>query len=280
MKKSTLPTLAILVLSACSHENPSAPSGVVGPDASSSQPSAAQESGRVTAQANCTLTQGFWKNHEEVWPLEELTMGGVTSTKAQALDILRTPPRGDATFNLIHQLIAAKLNIAAGADASALGTTIADADTWLAANPLGSKPTGSARTAGLELAGVLDSFNNGVIGPGHCDSGPTPSPTVTATPPPTPTATATATDEPTATATATDEPTATATATPTETPTPTPTPTPTDEPTPSPTPTATPTDEPTEEPTEEPTPTPTDEVPTPTPTDPPDETPTPDPGDQ
>jgi hypothetical protein len=168
MRKLT-PWLAVLALSACSGSNQPSPSGVVGPGlplSDSGQPRDAARPG-VIRQGNCTLTQGFWKNHAGAWPVEELVLGGVTYTKAEAIAILRTPPRGDATYILIHQLIATKLNVAAGADPSAIATVITDADAWLASHPLGSKPTGADRETGIMLAGLLDDFNNGVTGPGH-----------------------------------------------------------------------------------------------------------------
>jgi hypothetical protein len=85
-----------------------------------------------------------------------------------AIEILRTRPRGDATYILAHQLIAAKLNILSGADNSAVADIIANADEWLIANPLGSKPDGPVRQEGIAMAGILDQYNNGIIGPGHC----------------------------------------------------------------------------------------------------------------
>jgi hypothetical protein len=169
---------AILAASACSTgEAPVAPSRVDRSGLSLSEP----QSLRVTAlQENCTLTQGFWKNHEEAWPVEELILGGVTYTKEELLEILNTPPRGDVTYVVAHQLVAAKLNVAEGADSTAIETTLTEADAWLEANPLGSRPAGEARQAGQDIAARLDDYNNGVVGPGHCDSTPVP------TPPPTP----------------------------------------------------------------------------------------------
>ena len=103
--------MAILAASACSRDYSLSPSGVDEPGVPLS------DSGKgVTAQADCSLTQGFWKNHEEVWPVEELILGGATYTKPQLLAILRTSPRGDATYILIHQFIAANLNLADRAD--------------------------------------------------------------------------------------------------------------------------------------------------------------------
>jgi hypothetical protein len=167
--------VAIVAASACSRDYSQSPSGVDEPGVPLS------ESGnRVTAQADCSLTQGFWKSHEEAWPVEELILGGTTYTKSQLLAILLTPPRGDATYILIHQLIAAKLNIDNGADPTAIADTLVAADAWLAANPLGSKPTGTVREDGLALAALLDDYNNGVTGPGHCaEPSPTPFPTPT-----------------------------------------------------------------------------------------------------
>jgi hypothetical protein len=119
--------------------------------------------------SNCTYTQGYWKNHPEDWPVMQLTLGGVTYSQSELLDILDTPPQGDATYILAHQLIAAKLNVANGADDSAVADTIGNADAWLVANPLGSGPGGSARDEGIGYSDTLAAYNEGVIGPGHCD---------------------------------------------------------------------------------------------------------------
>ena len=117
----------------------------------------------------CTLTQGFWKNHPAAWPVTSLTIGGVTYTESQLIAILQTPPQGgDATYILIHQLIAAELNVANGADSSSIASTITAADNYLSAHPLGSNPQGAAHDEGTSLASTLDNFNSGITGPGHC----------------------------------------------------------------------------------------------------------------
>jgi len=117
----------------------------------------------------CTLTQGFWKNHPTAWPVTSLTIGGVTYTEAQLITILKTPPAGgDATYILIHQLIAAELNVANGADSSTIAATITAADNYLAAHPLGSNPPEPAHSQGTSLADTLDKYNSGITGPGHC----------------------------------------------------------------------------------------------------------------
>ena len=125
----------------------------------------------------CTRTQGYWKNHEPDWSSVDLDLGGVTYSHAQALAILKTPSNGDASLILGHQLIAAKLNILVnGASDSAVASAVADADAWLAANldadgalPCGVSPASAEGAEATSLATVLDQYNNGIIGPGHCE---------------------------------------------------------------------------------------------------------------
>jgi hypothetical protein len=67
----------------------------------------------------CPATQGFWKHH--AFPASMFTNGtvviaGVSYTASQLVSILNTPPAGgDAALILMHQLIAALANEAAGA---------------------------------------------------------------------------------------------------------------------------------------------------------------------
>jgi len=115
----------------------------------------------------CTFTQGYWKNHPDAWPVSSLTLGTVTYTKAQLLNILKEPVKGNGLVSLAHQLIAAKLNVASGA--APVPGAIATADALIGSRvvpPVGSgylapSSTGSANDA-------LDSFNTGATGPGHC----------------------------------------------------------------------------------------------------------------
>ena len=71
----------------------------------------------------------------------------------------------------IHpQLLGAKLNIANGADNSAVAGTIANADDFLASNDstAWSSLTWMMKQTVLSWMTTLDNFNNGSIGPGHC----------------------------------------------------------------------------------------------------------------
>jgi hypothetical protein len=120
---------------------------------------------------NCTYTQGFWKNHPNDWPVKNLILGSVSYTKAQLLLILGESVAGNGLVSLAHQLIAAKLNLAYGADSAAAFAAIISADALvgsLVVPPVGS---GSLTTDQVSrLTQVLDDYNNGVTGPGHCPS--------------------------------------------------------------------------------------------------------------
>ena len=81
-----------------------------------------------------------------------------------------TPPAGNAYYNLAHQYMAAFLNTLAGASvpvevqqaldaAKALFEAQGAGDTTLSA---------SERKMALQYASILDQYNNGLIGPGHC----------------------------------------------------------------------------------------------------------------
>ncbi|MDI6853495.1 MAG: hypothetical protein QME75_07835 [Deltaproteobacteria bacterium] len=61
----------------------------------------------------CVLTQGFWKNHPEEWPVDSLEIGFVSYSKEDLINILKKPVKGNGLISLLHQFIAAKLNYAA-----------------------------------------------------------------------------------------------------------------------------------------------------------------------
>ncbi len=76
-------------------------------------------------------TPGYWKNHPEAWPIESVTIGGITYTKAQAIELLKANAK-DATYKLASHLIAAKLNVASGVTApTSVLNAITNADNFL-----------------------------------------------------------------------------------------------------------------------------------------------------
>lgn len=131
-------------------------------------------------EGSCTFTQGYWKTHgpascnpsggADVWPVTGLTLGTVSYTEDQLCSIFNTPAAGNGLIVLAHQLIAAKLNIANGADGTAAAEAIADANALiggLVVPPVGSGSLSSGATSALTA--TLTSYNEGAIGPGHCD---------------------------------------------------------------------------------------------------------------
>lgn len=129
---------------------------------------------------NCTYTIGYYKNHPSaITPLPVYlgTLGGaktlVVDTQQKGVDVLSQNvycSPSDGITKLYAQLLAAKLNIANGADGSAIASVIAAADAFLAIHNCNDwsslKPSDACLVLVWQCA--LDSYNNGNIGPGHC----------------------------------------------------------------------------------------------------------------
>lgn len=128
--------------------------------------------------SGCTYTQGYWKTHGPLptgnnvneWPVTGLTLGSVAYTDFELQAIFDTPAGGNGLINLAHQLTAAKLNVANGADASDIAAAIAAADALiggLVAPPIGNGSLSNSAVGAL--VDTLANYNEGAIGPGHCE---------------------------------------------------------------------------------------------------------------
>ena len=121
------------------------------------------------ATQNCVLGGGgYWKNAPDAWPVDTINLGGITYSKQAAIDILETPKKEGTPYIVAQQLIPAKLNVFSGAVNSEITQVISDADTWLAANHFGSKPSGVIKDEGVTLGKQLEEFNKGEDDPGTC----------------------------------------------------------------------------------------------------------------
>jgi hypothetical protein len=108
----------------------------------------------------CTLTQGYWKNHQP-WPIADAGLCGATWD-----EILHTAPKGDAWYVVAHQWIAASLNVASGAAVTPEVQAALDAaEGYLADCEIADDEKADA----LAASALLDDYNNGAVGPGHCD---------------------------------------------------------------------------------------------------------------
>ncbi|MBC7233755.1 MAG: hypothetical protein H5T68_11010 [Chloroflexi bacterium] len=119
-----------------------------------------------------TGTPGYWKNHPEAWPVESITIGGVTYDKAQAITIMKTNKAKDKTYTMFAALVCAKLNLLLGNESSCIALTVLDADQWMKKyGPVGSgiKASSQAWKEGEPLYLKLDDYNNGLLCAPHRD---------------------------------------------------------------------------------------------------------------
>lgn len=119
-----------------------------------------------------TGTPGYWMNHPEAWPVDEIEIGGVVYSKDEAIAYMKDPVKGDKTFTMFPALVAAKLNVLIGNDDSCVADTIAAADAWMAQYPIGSDVPGNsdAWKDGEPLYKTLDDYNNGLLCAPHRDN--------------------------------------------------------------------------------------------------------------
>jgi hypothetical protein len=131
----------------------------------------------VPCVGGCTLTQGYWKTHSKYGPAPyDATWGGMEDdlfflSGQTYYKVLWTPPAGNVYYILAHQYIAAKLNQMNGADFSAVESEFEAATQLFEDNTPGDVAglKGKDKKTWTGLASILDSYNNGYIGPGHCD---------------------------------------------------------------------------------------------------------------
>lgn len=96
--------------------------------------------------------------------MESITIGGVTYSKDEAINLLKAPPAGDRTYKMFSSLACSILNIAIGNDPTCIEDAINSADEWMAQyGPAGSgvKPSSKAWKNCDQLCDYLDDYNNG-----------------------------------------------------------------------------------------------------------------------
>ncbi|MGV3587555.1 MAG: hypothetical protein ACO1OF_11160 [Adhaeribacter sp.] len=122
----------------------------------------------------CTRTQGYWKNHASNSKHYDKTWGQLEGTKFfksnyTYYSILNVPPKGNAYYILAHQYVAATLNLKVASAPAAVQAAYTQAtaffNTYTPAQVDGNKALHAQAT---QLAGILDAYNNGKLGPAHC----------------------------------------------------------------------------------------------------------------
>jgi hypothetical protein len=138
--------------------------------------------GFCLAEPGCSLTPGYWKTHSQYGPApynaiwaqvgEDTTF--FLSGKSWYQVLWTSPKKGNAYYILAHAYIAAYMNALNGADTSAVTAQLAHAVTLFNAYTPANELAAAVRADFIATAGILDQYNNGVIGPGHCVETPVP----------------------------------------------------------------------------------------------------------
>lgn len=128
----------------------------------------------------CSYTQGYWKTHgpdakgnnKNEWNVSSLMLGNVSYTDQQLMSVFKTSVQGNGLISLAHQLIAAKLNIVEGTDASSIQTIVTQSDALIGSKVI--PPVGNGFLTPDEVSGLVEKltqYNEGVLqgGPKHCD---------------------------------------------------------------------------------------------------------------
>jgi hypothetical protein len=139
----------------------------------------------VPCEEGCTLTPGYWKTHSEFGPAPYDDTWAMLSNGASTMfflsgqtyyEVLWTSPSGgNAYYILAHAYIAAQLNVLNGASipgdvltAWNQATALFQAHTPAYVATLTGRTGSALRAQFLRLATILDDYNNGITGPGHC----------------------------------------------------------------------------------------------------------------
>lgn len=115
----------------------------------------------------CTYTQGWYKNKGS----RSLPAGTFYVSGSSWLTVLQTEPKGNPYYILAHQFIAASLNAGSAATTPAVDAALAAATTYFGAATPANWTAGGSYTKNqlTSWADVLGSYNEGLIGPGHCN---------------------------------------------------------------------------------------------------------------
>jgi hypothetical protein len=149
----------------------------------------------VPCPEGCTLTQGYWKTHnqsfadshnghgpapDDTWCEVDFDGDGLFECENEMFfdsgmtwfQVFNTAPKGNVYYNLAHQYMAAVLNVQGGASDDAIATELAQAETlfetYTPDDVKAWKGNQGERALFISLAGTLGSYNEGEIGPGHC----------------------------------------------------------------------------------------------------------------
>jgi len=121
----------------------------------------------VSTPRSCTYTQGYYKNKGSgVLPAGNFYLSGQSWRS-----VLETAPQGgNAYYILAHQFIAASINAKSASTTPAVDAALSAAAAYFAKATPGNWSVGETYSKDqlTGWASVLDAYNNGGTGPGHC----------------------------------------------------------------------------------------------------------------
>lgn len=127
----------------------------------------------------CTRTQGYWKTHSKYGPAKydktwsKLPYGEKTyfykSGRSWYSMFWMPPKKGSVYVKLAHQYMAAMLNKYAGADTYKVEKALADAKKFFQYHAPWNYLSKEQQKKLLYIHDTLDKYNNGQLGPKHCD---------------------------------------------------------------------------------------------------------------
>ena len=127
---------------------------------------------------NCTYTPGYWKTHSKYGPAGPRDyvwnwIGEDTQFFKSGLSYYKVINKAAGTntyYQLAFHYIAAKLNSYAGASVpSEVQAAMSWATTFFNTYTPSSSLPSAVKNQAIYYTGLLDKYNNGIIGPGHCN---------------------------------------------------------------------------------------------------------------
>lgn len=123
----------------------------------------------------CTLTPGYWKTHSSYGPARyDATWASIGENtifflSGQTYYQVMWSDSVLKYYILARAYIAATLNVNAGASTTEdVDEALAFAQAFFASNTPTTELSAALRAQVIGMAGILDNYNNGLLGPGHC----------------------------------------------------------------------------------------------------------------
>ncbi|MCW3092118.1 MAG: putative amylopullulanase [Ferruginibacter sp.] len=130
----------------------------------------------VSTTYGCTHGMGYWKTHSQAGPAARNDTWNYVGEYSPFFwsgktwnEIMRTPPGGNVYYILAHQYVAATLNRYIASSTPAVDQALSDVANFFFWYTPSSRIDKAYRTTLLNVATILENYNEGATGPGTCD---------------------------------------------------------------------------------------------------------------